>query len=227
MPARLNYTHEDFLNLFIIYGECDKVISRTCSTFATRYPEKRKPSPNTVKRILENFKNYGSVKAKMQRRKPIVDDENIEIVILGYFHAFPRMSLRQAALESGLCKDSIHRILLKHKFHPFSFHMVQGLKETDFLRRQNFCEFILIRSEGDDSYLGNIIWTDEAKFTKNGLFNRHNSHYWSDSNPHMFRERNFQESWQFNVYCAIRNDRVVALQFYQENLNGKLNFLFC
>ena len=34
MPARLNYTHEDFLNLFVIYGECDKVISRTCSTFA-------------------------------------------------------------------------------------------------------------------------------------------------------------------------------------------------
>ena len=54
----------------------------------------------------------------MQRRKPIVDD-NIEIVILGYFHAFPRMSLRKAAVESGLCKDSIHRILLKHKFHPF------------------------------------------------------------------------------------------------------------
>ena len=42
MPARLNYTHEDFLNLFIIYGECDNVISRTCSAFTTRYPQKRK-----------------------------------------------------------------------------------------------------------------------------------------------------------------------------------------
>ena len=116
-------------------------MSRTCSTFATRYSEKQKSSPNTVKHILENLKNYGSVKAKMQRRKPVVDDENIEIVILGYFHAFPRMSLRQAALESGLCKDSIHRILLKHKFHSFSFHMVQGLKGTDFLRRQNLCVY--------------------------------------------------------------------------------------
>ena len=25
-PYRLNYTHEDNLNLFIIYGECDKVL---------------------------------------------------------------------------------------------------------------------------------------------------------------------------------------------------------
>lgn len=31
MPSQLNYTHEDNLNLFIIYGDCD--------TFATRFPE--------------------------------------------------------------------------------------------------------------------------------------------------------------------------------------------
>ncbi|KAJ8940608.1 hypothetical protein NQ318_004804 [Aromia moschata] len=34
-------------------------------------------------------------------------------------------------------------------------------------------------------------------------------------------ERNFQESWQFNVHCAIRNYGVVALEFYQDNLNGE------
>ncbi|KAJ8962486.1 hypothetical protein NQ318_000874 [Aromia moschata] len=65
-----------------------------------------------------------------------------------------------------------------------------------------------------------IIWSDEAKFTKNGVFNRRNSHYWSDYNVHPFRERNFQESWQFNAYCAIRNDGVLALEFYQDNLNA-------
>lgn len=39
MPARLNYSNEDYLNLFIIYGECDRVLKRTCDTFATRFPE--------------------------------------------------------------------------------------------------------------------------------------------------------------------------------------------
>jgi hypothetical protein len=42
MPGRLNYTHEDYLNLFIIYGECNKVVSRTCDIFAIRYPDKQK-----------------------------------------------------------------------------------------------------------------------------------------------------------------------------------------
>lgn len=27
--------------------------------------------------------------------------------------------------------------------------------------------------------------------------------------------RNFQEMWKFNDYCAIRNGRVVTLQFYE------------
>ncbi|KAJ8957192.1 hypothetical protein NQ318_007754 [Aromia moschata] len=58
-------------------------------------------------------------------------------------------------------------------------------------------------------------------FTKHGVFNRRNSHYWSNYNVHPFRERNFQESWQFNAYCAIRNYGVVALEFYQDNLNGE------
>jgi ribosomal protein S24E len=57
MPGRLNYTNEDYLNLFIIYGECNKVISRTCDTFSMRYPEKQKPSPKTVKKIIENLLN--------------------------------------------------------------------------------------------------------------------------------------------------------------------------
>lgn len=31
MPSRLNYTYKVFLN-FVIYGECEKIISKTCDT---------------------------------------------------------------------------------------------------------------------------------------------------------------------------------------------------
>lgn len=141
---------------------------------------------------------------------------------MAYFQAYPRASIRQAVLELGFSKDSIHRILKKHKFHPYSFSLVHSLKETDFRRRVNFCEFILTRFQENHLFLDNVIWSDEAKFTKNGLFNRHNSHYWSDSNSHEFQCTNFQERWHFNVYCALRNDGVVKLHFYEDNLNGKI-----
>lgn len=34
MPGRLNYTDEDYLNLFIICGKCNKLLSRKCEIFA-------------------------------------------------------------------------------------------------------------------------------------------------------------------------------------------------
>lgn len=44
MLGRLNLTHENYLNLFLIYEEFAYGISRTCNTYATRFPEKQKPS---------------------------------------------------------------------------------------------------------------------------------------------------------------------------------------
>ena len=46
------------------------------------------------------------------------------------------------------------------------------------------------------------------------------SQFWSDSNPHVIREGKFQETWSFNVYCAIKNDSVVVVHIYDENLTG-------
>ncbi|EZA52677.1 hypothetical protein X777_07058 [Ooceraea biroi] len=38
-----------------------------------------------------------------------------------------------------------------------------------------------------------ILWTDEATFTRRGIFNSHNSHVWAHNNPHTTRQRNFQQ----------------------------------
>lgn len=38
--------------------------SRTYDTFAIRFPQKQKPSANSVKIILEKFKNFGTLRAR-------------------------------------------------------------------------------------------------------------------------------------------------------------------
>lgn len=53
--------------------------------------------------------------------KSIVDDEHIEIAILGYFAAYPTISLRQVARELGLSRNSVRRILRKHNSHLYKF----------------------------------------------------------------------------------------------------------
>lgn len=218
--ARLELNNEDYLNLLLIHGECDRVVTRTCALFAIRYPDRPRPTRDTVKRILSNLTQFGCFKAKVKKVKPVVNNIDNEINVLGYYAAYPEASLRCGARDLGVPMTSIQRILKKHKFHPYSFSLVQSLKETDYNKRIEFAEFMLIKCQEDNEYLKNIIWCDESKFTKNGMFNRHNSHYWSEENQHLTRVRGFQERWNFNVFCAIRDNQVVALHFYDGNLNG-------
>lgn len=218
--ARVGYNNHDFVNLLVIYGECNKVLTRTCDTYATRYPEKPKPSPDIIRRLISNLTNFGSFKRKIIKTKTVVDNVDNAITVLAYFTAFPEASLKDAARDLGLNKMSMQRILAKHKWHPYSHTLVHGLKLSDYERRVNFAEFIIMKNQENDQFLRNIIWSDEAKFTKNGIFNKRNSHYWSDTNPHSVRERQFQDRWNFNVYCAVKDNAIVMVHFYDENLNG-------
>jgi hypothetical protein len=36
--------------------------------------------------------------------------------------------------------------------------------------------------------LEHILWSDKAAFTREGVFNSHNSHLWAQNNPHVTRE---------------------------------------
>jgi hypothetical protein len=63
-------------------------------------------------------------------------------------------------------------------------HLLQMLTEDDFDGRVELSQWFLIRCEAEPDSPRHIMWTDEASFKLNGRINRHNSVYWSDSNPH-------------------------------------------
>lgn len=66
--------------LLIIYGECNKVLSRTCAIFNQRYPHVPQATPDTVKRLLLNCRTLGSFKPMtLEKTKPVADDEDTEI----------------------------------------------------------------------------------------------------------------------------------------------------
>jgi hypothetical protein len=69
------------------------------------------------------------------------------------------------------------------KLTAYRPHLLQMLTEDDFDRRVEFSEWFLIRCEAEPDFPRHIPWTDEASFKLNGRINRHNSVYWSDSNP--------------------------------------------
>jgi len=59
------------------------------------------------------------------------------------------------------------------------------------------------------------------------MINRHNEHYWNDSNPFWTRETKSQVRWSINVWCGILNNTLIGSYFYTGTLNGEryLDFL--
>lgn len=214
------YSNMDILNLFYIHGECNRIIQKTCRMFNERYPHLTAMTKQKFKRIESNFLRYGKAKSTTIRRRPITNDEHNEIDVLAYFNVYPRQSIRLAAQDLGLTFYAIQAILKKHKMHDYSFTLVQELHPGDVDRRMEFCEQITIKIQEDPLYLQKIIWTDEAKFSREGIINRHNLHHWSTENPHLKRDNHFQNQFGFNVFCLLMNNQYSFI-IYDYNLTGE------
>ena len=118
--------------------------------------------------------------------------------------------------ETGISQSSVHRILRKElKIKPFIPTLCQALNEDDPDRRVQFAEDFLSRAAQNPDLLRLVIWSDEAMFKLNGHVNRHNSVYWSSTNPH----RNMEISQQgpgAMVWRGILDDRIIGPFFIED-----------
>src|SRR5678815_5415986 len=75
--------------------------------------------------------------------------------------------------------------------------------------------------------LENILWTDESRFTNNGMYNRWNFRHWAETKPHITFTSHHQISCSVNVWCGILNSRIIGPYFFEGNLTGQryLHFL--
>lgn len=215
----MEYTNEDILNLFYIHGETGRIKLRTCRVFNDRYPHLPNMTETKFRNIENNFKTFGKVIAPRSLPKPITSNEAVEITVLGYFNAFPRGSIRSAESDLGYSRNSIHTILKKHKMHDFKFSTVQDLHPQDPFHRVEYCEMMLVKIQEYPNLLQRIIWTDESKFSKEGIINRRNLHIWSHENPFAIRPKNSQQKFSFNVFAMLMNHRVFYF-IYDQNLNS-------
>ena len=69
-------------------------------------------------------------------------------------------------------------------------------------------------------FIQNVLCTDESQFTRDGIVNRHNQHFWAGTNPHWTRATHHQVRWSTNVWCGIWRNTLVGPIFYQGTLNG-------
>lgn len=138
----------------------------------------------------------------------------IEDQIFDFFERNPRASTRDAARRFSVSQYAVWKLLNTAGLHPYHFQKVQCLNEADAVPRRGFCEWLIAHPSAD------ILWTDEALFTRVGLYNQHNEHWWSYRNPHMIRETYHQVRFSANVWAGIIGNKILGPYFIDGRLTG-------
>lgn len=68
--------------MYILFTKkCDKVISSTCYTFTTRFPEQQKPSPNTIKKIIKKSRILDPYEQECRNKASRIEHFNFSTII--------------------------------------------------------------------------------------------------------------------------------------------------
>jgi hypothetical protein len=73
----------------------------------------------------------------------------------------------------------------------------------------------------------NILFTNEAHFTRDGVNNTRNSNVWDRDNPHGTVDSNYQHRFSLNVWCGVTGDQLIGPYLFPQLLTGDIyaNFL--
>lgn len=208
------FTNQEFLEMLLIYGECGRNARQAAIIYSQRFPNVRKPNAMTFLRLIDRVGRTGSVQRKPKTdRNPPTINEDMEIDILAMFHVDPHTSTREVADICNVSHSSVVKVLKKHKYHDYKCSLLQALYEGDEGCRLNFADAMLQKCDDNDNFLANVFWSDESLFTRQGVFNRRNYHYWASANPHWYRPHHHQIRWTVNVWCGICGDTVIGPVF--------------
>lgn len=132
----------------------------------------------------------------------------------------PHISSRRLEVSTGIPKSTILRILKARKYYAYYITLTQALLPADVDRRLEFCRWALQQIDRDPNFFRFVMFSDEATFKNTGELNRHNCHYWSDTNPHWHRAIDNQWRWSLHVWCGIVNGYLVGPFFFERTVNA-------
>lgn len=211
---------EEKTEAVLIFGEAQRCYHAAERIFNERYPD-RPISRQYLRQLIQKFQTTGSVgNAKRSGRPSLPEDKQIEIVAQLIIN--PMQPTSRVAAECEVSPKSVQRVLKRSKFHPYKLKMLHELTEDDPDRRLEFCELMAVRLNRNRNYHKWICFSDECTFFLNGKVNRQNVRYWSDVNPHVYRECNTQFPQKLNVWAGILGNHIIGPLFIQGNLTGPL-----
>jgi hypothetical protein len=131
------------------------------------------------------------------------------------------MSVRRVARKLGITNSTAYLILKKGlNFHPYHPITIYHLIEDDPEVRIEFSRLFLDMENKDEEFMDKIIWSDKSLFSVNGHVNRHNTVYWSPSNPNIVLEQD-KLGETVMVWAGMWNGGRIGSYFFNGPVNAE------
>jgi hypothetical protein len=227
MPRHLLFSNSEMRDMVCVYAQENYSGLRACRRYAQLYPNRRQPDFKLFKNVYQRLGETGSFRPKRDVGRPNRHNVDQEEEVLIQVAEDPEISVRRMAVRTGISRSSVLRIFHREHLHPYHFTPVQNLLEADLPARLDFARYIQARQDQDPFFINKIMFTDEATFTRRGIFNFRNKHSWDIANPNVITERHFQHEFKINIWCGLIDNIFLGPYELPPNLNGALylNFL--
>jgi hypothetical protein len=213
-----NFTNHEMTDMHFIYGLANGNAEEARRIYQDRYPYRVIPCAKTFRTLHARLCETGSFNKNMGGGRPeTITTPELEEAILDAIEEDPSNSIRKIALQLEVSSKTVWKVLKRNLLYPYHIQRVQALLPRDFHPRLMFCRWLIHTMAHNNNFLPNILFTDEANFSRDAIMNFHNDHFWADENPHVIRESHFQQQFSLNVWIGIIGDYLIGPFFYQQD----------
>ena len=107
--------------------------------FVNQFPDAKLPHRNVVRKLIDKFRETGSVADAPQSGRPLTSEETV-LDIQDRILMSPSKSVRRLSQQAHVPKSTAHGIMKKNlKLHPYKVFVVHELQERDHQCRVNCC----------------------------------------------------------------------------------------
>ncbi|XP_076664965.1 uncharacterized protein LOC143367224 [Andrena cerasifolii] len=199
------FAAQEYYRMFWVYARNNGDTSAAAREFALEYPQIRTPSEDTYRRLVPRLFLTGSMMPRGSEVGRPAAARNLGTIesIIDAVEADPTVSMRDLSRRLNVSSTTVHRILRDRMLHPYKYVQVQHLHAGDYIQRVQYSRWLLGEMLRNPSFTKYILRADEALFDREGCFNSHNIHVWSDENLLALRPRAAQVRWSINLWTSI------------------------
>lgn len=221
MPVK--FTNVEYADIIFIYGFCNGNGRAAEREYRLRFPGRRHPNHKTFSMVFQYSRQHGKFPTSAVVERVLQQGVQEHNNILNIVQENPNISTRRISSATGIPHWRVWRTLKRERYHPYHIQQVQRLEQGDDIRRLAFCRWL----SNHRPVIYRTLFTDEAQFTRDGVYNSRNNHKWAQENPHAIRQRHSQHRFSVNVWIGLVNTHLIGPYFFEERLTGDIycNFL--